>query len=137
MTQHLKQKLAAIMTGCAILLSIGNLIIVNALQPQDINTAIVNLICGIIAAAAVYFCGFKRLLKVIPYLLVLELLLLLICSVFALSMGQAAGCRWAISDLLRQCWQCRCSVCSGHISRIRLPTRFPVKTGSPLLPLLC
>ena len=31
MTQHLKQKLAAIMTGCAILLSIVNLIIVNAL----------------------------------------------------------------------------------------------------------
>ena len=80
------------MTGCAILLSIGNLIIVNALQPQDINTAIVNLICGIIAAAAVYFCGFKRLLKVIPYLLVLELLLLLICPVFAYNINGAN--RW-------------------------------------------
>ena len=80
------------MTGCAILLSIGNLIIVNALQPQDINTAIVNLICGIIAAAAVYFCGFKRLLKVIPYLLVLELLLLLICPVFAYNINGAS--RW-------------------------------------------
>jgi len=80
------------MTGCAILLSIGNLIIVNALQPQDINTAIVNLICGIIAAAAVYFCRFKRLLKVIPYLLVLELLLLLICPVFAYNINGAN--RW-------------------------------------------
>ena len=61
--------LTAVMAGCALLLGIGNLMIVNALQPQDLNNAILHLVCGIVVAAAVYFYGIKRLLKVAPYLL--------------------------------------------------------------------
>ena len=86
------QILAAIMVGSALLLGIGNLVIVNALQPQNLNNAILHLVCGIVVAAAVYFCGIKRLLKVVPYLLVLELLLLLICPVFAYNINGAS--RW-------------------------------------------
>ena len=63
------QMFAAVMACCALLLGIGNLVIVNALQPQNLNNAILHLVCGIIVAAAVYFCGIKRLLKVAPYLL--------------------------------------------------------------------
>ena len=63
------QILAAVMAGCALLLGIGNLVIVNALQPQNLNNAILHLVCGIVVAATVYFCGIKRLLKVAPYLL--------------------------------------------------------------------
>ena len=57
------------MAGCALLLCIGNLLIVNTLQPQNLNNAILHLVCGIVVAAAVYFCGIKRLLKNAPYLL--------------------------------------------------------------------
>ena len=61
--------LAAVMAGSALRWGTGNLVIVNALQPQNLNNAILHLVCGIVVAAAVYFCGFKRLLKVAPYLL--------------------------------------------------------------------
>ena len=57
------------MAGSALLLGIGNLILVNALQAQNLNNAILHLVCGIVVAATVYFCGIKRLLKVAPYLL--------------------------------------------------------------------
>ena len=63
------QMLAAVMADCALLLGIGNLVIVNTLQPQNLNNAILHLVCGIVVAATVYFCGIKRLLKVAPYLL--------------------------------------------------------------------
>ena len=61
--------LTAVMAGCALLLGIGNLVIINTLQPQNLNNAILHLVCGIVVAATVYFCGMKRLLKVAPYLL--------------------------------------------------------------------
>ena len=67
------------MAACALLLGIGNLVLVNALQYKNLNAAIIYLIGGIAVAAAVYFCRTKRLLKAAPYLLFLELLLLLIC----------------------------------------------------------
>ena len=66
--------LATVMSGCALLLSIGNLVIVNTSQVQNLNMAICNITCGIAVAAAVYFCGIKHLLKAAPYLLILELL---------------------------------------------------------------
>ncbi|MBR2509143.1 MAG: hypothetical protein IKB71_05290 [Lentisphaeria bacterium] len=62
------QMLAAIMAGSALLLSIGNLVIVKALQSQNLNIAILHFVCGIVVAAAVYFCGIKDLLKAAPYL---------------------------------------------------------------------
>ena len=80
------------MACCALLLGIGHLVIVNALQPQNLNNAILHLVCGIIVAAAVYFCGIERILKATPYLLVLELVLLLICPVFAYNINGAS--RW-------------------------------------------
>ena len=45
--------LAAVMAGSALLLSMGNLLIVNALQPQNLNNAILHLVCGIVVAATV------------------------------------------------------------------------------------
>ena len=84
--------LAAVMAGSALLLSMGNLLIVNALQPQNLNNAILHLVCGIVVAAAVYFCGFKRILKSAPYLMGGLLLLLLICPVFAYNINGAS--RW-------------------------------------------
>ena len=66
--KKLNQMLAAIMAGSALLLSIGNLVIVNALQTQNLNNAILHLVCGIVVAAAIYFCRIRRLLKVAPYL---------------------------------------------------------------------
>ena len=86
------QILAAVMAGCALLLGIGDLVIVNALQPQNLNNAILHLVCGIVVAAAVYFCGIKRLLKNAPYLIGVLLLLLLICPVFAYNINGAS--RW-------------------------------------------
>ena len=86
------------MAGCALLLGIGDLVIVNALQPQNLNNAILHLVCGIVVAAAVYFCGIKRLLKVVPYLLVLELLLLLICPVFAYNINGASSVNRVIRE---------------------------------------
>ena len=58
--------LTAVMAGSSLLLGIGDLLIVNALQPQNLNNAILHLVCGIVVAAAVYFCGIKRLLKTAP-----------------------------------------------------------------------
>ena len=84
--------LAAVMAGSALLLSIGNLVIVNALQTQNLNNAILHLVCGIIAATTVYFCGIKCLLKTAPYLMGGLLLLLLICPVFAYNINGAS--RW-------------------------------------------
>ena len=84
--------LAAVMAGSALLLSMGNLLIVNALQPQNLNNAILHLVCGIVVAAAVYFCGFKRILKSAPYLMGGLLLLFLICPVFAYNINGAS--RW-------------------------------------------
>jgi len=80
------------MAGSALLLSIGNLVIVNALQTQNLNNAILHLVCCIVVAAAVYFCGFKRILKSAPYLMGGLLLLLLICPVFAYNINGAS--RW-------------------------------------------
>ena len=60
--------LTAVMAGCALLLGIGNLVIINTLQPQNLNNAILHLVCGIVVAATVYFCGMKRLLQAAPYL---------------------------------------------------------------------
>ena len=68
MKKILNHLLAAVMADCALLLGIGNLVIVNTLQPQNLNNAILHLVCGIVVAATVYFCGMKRLLKVAPYL---------------------------------------------------------------------
>ena len=56
------------MAGCALLLGIGNLVIVNELQQQNFNVAIVHMLCGITVAVMAYFCGMKRLLEVAPYL---------------------------------------------------------------------
>ena len=84
--------LAAVMAGSALRWGTGNLVIVNALQAQNLNVAILHFVCGIVVAAAIYFCKIKRLLKVVPYLLVLELLLLLICPVFAYNINGAN--RW-------------------------------------------
>ena len=56
------------MAGCALLLGISDLVIVNSLHPQNFNLAILHLVCGIVVAAAVYFCGMKRLLQAAPYL---------------------------------------------------------------------
>ena len=61
--------LTAVMACCALLLGIGNLVIVNELQQQNFNVAIVHMLCGITVAVMAYFCGMKRLLKVAPYLL--------------------------------------------------------------------
>ena len=80
------------MAGCALLLGIGDLVIVNALQPQNLNNAILHLVCGIVVAAAFYFCRIKRLLKTAPYLIGVLLLLLLICTVFAYNINGAN--RW-------------------------------------------
>ena len=77
------QILAAIMVGSALLLGIGDLVIVNALQPQNLNNAILHLVCGIVVAATVYFFGTKVLLKSAPYLMGFELLLLFGCPLFA------------------------------------------------------
>ena len=63
MKKILNQLLAAVMAGCALLLGIGNLMIVNTLQPQNLNNAILHLVCGIVVAATVYFCGIKPLLS--------------------------------------------------------------------------
>ena len=84
--------LTAVMAGSSLLLGIGDLLIVNALQPQNLNNAILHLVCGIVVAAAVYFCGFKRILKSAPYLMGGLLLLLLICPVFAYNINGAS--RW-------------------------------------------
>lgn len=62
------QMLAAVMAGSALLSGIGNPVIVNALQAQNLNIAILHFVCGIVVAAAVYFCGIKHLLKAAPYL---------------------------------------------------------------------
>ena len=71
------------MAGSALLLCIGNLLIVNALHPQNFNLAILHLVCGIVVAATVYFFGTKVLLKSAPYLMGFELLLLFGCPLFA------------------------------------------------------
>lgn len=84
--------LTAVMTGCAVLLGIGNLMIVKSLQPQNFNMAILHLVCGIAAVLAIYFCGSKRLMKAAPYLMVAELILLLICPVFGYNINGAT--RW-------------------------------------------
>ena len=90
--------LATVMAGCALLLGIGNLVIVNALQPQNLNNAILHLVCGIVVAAAVYFCGIKRLLKTAPYLIGVLLLLLLICPVFAYNINGASSVNRVIRE---------------------------------------
>ena len=74
---------ATVMAGCALLLCIGNLLIVNALQPQNFNLAILHLVYGIVVATTVYFFGTKVLLKSAPYLMGFELLLLFGCPIFA------------------------------------------------------
>ena len=80
------------MAGSALLLGIGNLILVNALQAQNLNNAILHLVCGIVVSAMVYFCGITRLLKTAPYLIGVLLFLLLICPVFAYNINGAN--RW-------------------------------------------
>ena len=80
------------MAGSALLLGIGNLILVNALQAQNLNNAILHLVCGIVVSAMVYFCGITRLLKTAPYLIGVLLFLLLICPVFAYNINGAS--RW-------------------------------------------
>ena len=75
--------LAAVMAGSALLLCIGNLLIVNALQPQNFNLAMLHLVYGIVVATTVYFFGTKVLLKSAPYLMGFELLLLFGCPIFA------------------------------------------------------
>ena len=75
--------LATVMAGCALLLGIGNLVIVNSLHPQNFNLAILHLVYGIVVAATVYFFGTKVLLKSAPYLMGFELLLLFGCPLFA------------------------------------------------------
>ena len=84
--------LTAVMTGSAVLLGIGNLMIVKSLQPQNFNSAILHLVCGVAAALAIYLCGTKRLLKATPYLMAAELILLLICPVFGYNINGAT--RW-------------------------------------------
>ena len=64
-----KSNVAAIMAGSALRWGTGNLVIVNELQQQNFNVAIVHMLCGITVAVMAYFCGMKRLLKVAPYLL--------------------------------------------------------------------
>ena len=71
------------MAGSALLLCIGNLLIVNASQVQNLNMAICNITCGIEVAAAVFFIGYERLLKTAPYLTGLLLFLLLLCPLFS------------------------------------------------------
>ena len=71
------------MAGSALLLCIGNLLIVNASQVQNLNMAICNITCGIAVAAAVFFIGYERLLKTAPYLTGLLLFLLLLCPLFS------------------------------------------------------
>ena len=75
--------LATVMAGCALLLGIGNLVIVNSLHPQNFNLAILHLVYGIAVATTVYFLGTKVLLKSAPYLMGFELLLLFGCPLFA------------------------------------------------------
>ena len=82
----------AIMTGSAILLGIGSLMIVKSLQPQNFNMAILHLVCGVVAALTIYLCGTKRLLKAAPYLMTAELILLLICPFFGYNINGAT--RW-------------------------------------------
>ena len=84
--------LTAVMISSAVLLGIGNLMIVKSLQPQNFNMAILHLVCGIAVALAVYFCETKRLLKAAPYLIGIELILLLICPVFGYNINGAT--RW-------------------------------------------
>ncbi|MBQ7396295.1 MAG: FtsW/RodA/SpoVE family cell cycle protein [Lentisphaeria bacterium] len=84
--------LAAIMAVCALLLGIGNLAIVNALQPHYLNNAIIYFVCGIAVAAAVFFCGTKRLLDIAPYVTAIMLLLLLLTPVFGYNISGAT--RW-------------------------------------------
>ena len=50
------QMLAAVMAGSALLSGIGNLVIVNELQQQNFNVAIVHMLCGITVAVMAYFC---------------------------------------------------------------------------------
>ena len=71
------------MAGSALLLCIGTLLIVNASQVQNLNMAICNITCGIAVAAAVFFLGYERLLKTVPYLTGLLLFLLLLCPLFS------------------------------------------------------
>ena len=71
------------MAGSALLLCIGNLLIVNASQVQNLNMAICNITCGIAVAAAVFFIGYEKLLKTAPYLTGLLLFLLLLCPLFS------------------------------------------------------
>ena len=92
MNNFSRRTLPAIMAGSALLLGLGNLVIVNELQQQNFNVAIVHMLCGIIVAVMVYFCGMKRLLKLAPYLMGVELLLLLICPVLGTQINGAT--RW-------------------------------------------
>lgn len=91
--------LTAVMTGSAVLLGIGNLMIVKSLQPQNFNSAILHLVCGVAVALAIYFCGTKRLLKAAPYLMAAELILLLICPVFGYNINGAT--RWLVIGSFR------------------------------------
>ena len=92
MNNFLRRILPAVMAGCALLLGIGNLLIVKAYQVQNFNAAIVHLLCGIAVAAAVCFCGTTRLMKAAPYLVGLELLLLLLCPALGIPINGAT--RW-------------------------------------------
>lgn len=83
---------SAVMAGCAILLCIGNLMIVNALQENSFNNAVLHIICAAAVALAVFFCGTKRLLKSAPYLMTAEVILLLLCPFFGYNINGAT--RW-------------------------------------------
>ena len=92
MNNFSRRTLPAIMAGSALLLGLGNLVIVNELQQQNFNVAIVHMLCGIVVSVMIYFCGMKRLLKRAPYLMGVELLLLLICPVLGTQINGAT--RW-------------------------------------------
>ena len=86
------QSLAIAATAGAVLLATGDLMLIHALQPYKLGMAILYVICGIAAALAVYFCGIKRLLKAAPYLMAIEIVLLVLCLFSGFRLYGAA--RW-------------------------------------------
>ena len=84
--------LAAVMAGCAFLLVIGNLMIINALAPQYGDKALIYLAAGVIIGAFVYFCSPQRILPAAPYLTGILVFSLLLCPVTNFSFNGV--CRW-------------------------------------------